>query len=64
MKYYKTVVPENSTILELGCSTGNLIGNLAPSYGIGIDISDEMIKIAKENYPSVEFNNIRDIGYS
>ncbi len=55
LKYYKTIVPENSTVLELGCGTGNLVGNLAPLYGVGVDISDEMIKIAKESYPSVEF---------
>ncbi len=55
LKYYKTIIPEKSTILELGCGTGNLIGNLSPSFGVGVDISDEMIKIAKENYPSIEF---------
>ena len=55
LRYYKTIIPENATVLELGCGTGNLIGNLSPSYGIGVDISDEMVKIAKEKYPSVEF---------
>ena len=63
LKYYKTVIPENSTVLELGCATGNLIGNLSPSYGIGIDISNEMIKIAKENYPEIKFScqNIEEL---
>jgi SAM-dependent methyltransferase len=63
LKYYQTIIPENSTILELGCGTGDLIGNLSPSYGVGVDISDEMVKIAKENYPSVEFicHNIEEL---
>ena len=46
LEYYKFIIQKNSSILELGCGTGNLIGNLSPSYGIGVDISDEMVKIA------------------
>ncbi len=55
LKYYKTIIPKNSSILELGCSTGELIGNLSPSDGVGVDISDEMVKIAKEKYPTIKF---------
>ena len=49
------IIQKNSSILELGCGTGNLIGNLSPSYGIGVDISDEMVKIAENKYPRIKF---------
>lgn len=55
LKYFRMCIPEGSTVLELGCATGDLIGNLKPSKGIGVDISDSMIAIAREKYPSVAF---------
>lgn len=44
-----------SSILEIGCGTGYLLNALAPSRGTGIDISPEMIKVAKNKYPHLEF---------
>ncbi|HLO61166.1 MAG TPA: glycosyltransferase [Bacteroidales bacterium] len=55
LKYYRMCIPANSAVLELGCATGDLIGNLHTSQGVGIDISDAMINIAREKYPDVEF---------
>lgn len=55
LRYYKFAIPKNRSIIELGCSTGDLIGNLSPSYGVGVDISSAMIKIASEKYPSINF---------
>ena len=46
----KEIIPLNSKILDYGCGTGNLLHLLKPGKGIGIDISDEMIKIAKTKY--------------
>jgi len=37
----------NKKILEIGCGTGDLLVSLKPSSGVGIDISKEMIKVAK-----------------
>jgi ubiquinone/menaquinone biosynthesis C-methylase UbiE len=55
LRYHRFFVQKNSSILELGCGTGDLLGNLNPSYGVGVDISEEMIKIAKRRYPGLEF---------
>ena len=55
LRYYRNNIPRNSSILELGCGAGNLIGNLYSSYGVGVDISDGMIKIAKKKYPKIKF---------
>ncbi|MEM2916060.1 MAG: methyltransferase domain-containing protein [Candidatus Woesearchaeota archaeon] len=38
-------------ILELGCGTGDIIAFLNPKYGLGIDISENMIKLARKKHP-------------
>ncbi len=55
LKYFRMSIPAGSTVLELGCAVGDLIGNLSPSYGTGVDISESMIREARSRYPSVEF---------
>ena len=41
----------SSRVLELGCSTGDLLATLAPYYGVGVDISPRSIEIAQANHP-------------
>jgi SAM-dependent methyltransferase len=55
LKYFSMCIPSGSSILELGCGTGDLIGKLKPGYGIGVDISDAMIAEARNKYPAVNF---------
>ncbi len=55
LKYFRMCIPRNAKVLELGCATGDLIGNLNVSYGVGVDISPEMTAIAKEKYPKITF---------
>ena len=57
LKYFRMCIPKGSKVLELGCATGDLIGNLDPLKGVGVDISDTMIQIARERYPTLEFVN-------
>lgn len=54
-KYYSFIIPEDSKVLEIGCGIGDLLNSVKPSYGVGIDFSDEVIKIAKEKYPAMHF---------
>ncbi len=51
----KELVPEGSKILEIGCGDGHLISSLNPSFGMGIDISINMIKQAKEKHKHIKF---------
>src|SRR3989344_3627153 len=37
-------------ILDIGCGTGNILAEINPAYGLGIDISWQMIKLAKLKY--------------
>jgi len=54
-KYYQFTIPENSSVAEIGCGTGDLLHQVKPVRGLGIDFSQEMIRIAKEKYPELEF---------
>jgi SAM-dependent methyltransferase len=55
LRYLKFLIPEGSRILELGCGTGHVLAGLNPSYGVGVDFSEGMIREAKKNYPALNF---------
>lgn len=42
-------------MLEIGCGTGELLAAVAPSYGLGVDISPKMIEIAGNKFPGLNF---------
>jgi SAM-dependent methyltransferase len=54
-KYFQFLVPPGSSVLELGCGTGDLLNALKPKRAVGVDFSAEMLRIAKETYPDLEF---------
>jgi len=53
--YMQFLVGDGKRVLELGCGTGQLLNALNPSYGIGVDLSANMISVAQQNHPSLEF---------
>lgn len=54
-KLIRFIVPEGETVLELGSGTGDLLADLKPSRGVGVDISPKMVEIAAKKYPHVEW---------
>ncbi|NDJ76526.1 MAG: glycosyltransferase [Chloroflexi bacterium] len=44
-----------SRVLELGCSTGELLHELRPSQGVGVDISPVSIEYARRQYPNLHW---------
>jgi ubiquinone/menaquinone biosynthesis C-methylase UbiE len=42
-------------VLEIGCGTGELLNAVQPSYGVGVDFFEEMIKIASASFPAYKF---------
>jgi 2-polyprenyl-3-methyl-5-hydroxy-6-metoxy-1,4-benzoquinol methylase len=55
-RQYSFIIPPGSTVLELGCSTGDLLNAVKPGKGIGVDFSKKVIEIAKDKYPHLEFH--------
>lgn len=53
--YYRFLIPQNSSILELGCGHGHLLAALQPLEAIGIDLSQEMVNESKKLYPNLTF---------
>jgi len=53
--FYKFVIPRKKRVLEIGCGTADLLKSVDPSYGVGIDIAENLIIIAKKKYPSLNF---------
>ena len=55
LKYLSFLIPIGNKILDVGCGVGDTLASLAPSKGLGIDISSKMIEKAKELYPENTF---------
>jgi ubiquinone/menaquinone biosynthesis C-methylase UbiE len=49
------VILPNSSVLEIGCSTGDFVATVKPSQGVGIDQSEEMVRIARSKYSEYTF---------
>jgi len=53
--YFRFLIPEDSSVLEVGCLTGEFLNAVRPKRGVGIDSSAKMVKIARKNFPHLEF---------
>jgi SAM-dependent methyltransferase len=54
-KYMRFLIPEESSVLEIGCGTGHLLAALKPSRGVGLDLSPAMVEEARKNHPDLVF---------
>lgn len=52
---YRLVIPEGVSVLEVGCGHGDLLAALKPAFGVGVDFSENMISIARQRHPNMEF---------
>lgn len=53
--YCNFFVHDDSSVCEIGCGTGELIGKIKGKEKVGIDISPQMIDLAKQQFPDVRF---------
>ena len=51
-------VAPGSRVLEVGCGIGDLLAATKPSVGVGIDISGEMVRHARNKYPRLTFHQM------
>jgi len=49
-KLLASLIPPGKKVLDVGCGTGDLLIHLKPKYGVGVDISNRMIKVAKAKH--------------
>jgi len=54
-RYFRFLVPDGLDVLEVGCGTGQLLAQLRPARGVGVDLSPAMIGIARSRHPDLEF---------
>ena len=50
-----STIPAGKSVLEIGCATGDLLNSVSCATGVGVDISPNMIEIAKKKYPHLKF---------
>ena len=55
LRYMHFIVPEGARVLDLGCGTGHLLAALKPSYGVGVDFSENMLEVARAKHPELKF---------
>jgi len=58
IKFFVYNIPDDSSILEIGCGTGEVLARLKPSRGVGIDISSEMVNLARQKFSRLTFINM------
>jgi 2-polyprenyl-3-methyl-5-hydroxy-6-metoxy-1,4-benzoquinol methylase len=47
---YGQFIPRGAKVLEIGCGTGDILARLDPKEGRGVDVSEEMVEIARHKY--------------
>ncbi|MBI4635867.1 MAG: glycosyltransferase [Candidatus Rokubacteria bacterium] len=51
-------IPPGARVLEVGCGTGDLLAAVSPGDGLGIDLSEEMLRLARTKYPALRFRTM------
>ena len=54
---YRFQIPPGKRVLEIGCGAGDLLASLRPSVGVGIDVSGEMVALARSLHPELRFEH-------
>ena len=54
-KRHTFLVAPGQRVLEIGCAMGDLLAEVKPALGVGIDCSAEMVKRAAQRHPQLHF---------
>ena len=49
------MIPPGARVLEVGCGTGDLLAQLRPGLGVGLDLSRGMLHEARTSFPALTF---------
>jgi SAM-dependent methyltransferase len=55
-RFFRFLVPPGLRVLELGCSSGELLAAVEPARGVGVDFSPAIIDRARQYHPQLEFH--------
>jgi SAM-dependent methyltransferase len=55
IEVYRSVVAPNQRVLEIGCGRGDLVAAVKPSFGLGVDLSRNMLEQAHQRHPCLKF---------
>ena len=55
IQIYQGLVQPKQRVLEIGCGQGDLLAALDPSFGVGVDFSQEMIRRGTRQHPDLCF---------
>ena len=55
IEIYTFLIPDGLRVIELGCGKGDLISATKPSYGVGVDFAENILNIAKNRHPQINF---------
>ena len=53
--FFRWHIPAGSRVLEIGCGLGDTLASLAPSFGVGVDLSPGMVARARQKHPGLVF---------
>jgi SAM-dependent methyltransferase len=56
-RVYQYNIPPGLRVLEIGCGKGDLLASVDPGEGLGIDLSGEMIRQARERHTRLRFHH-------
>src|SRR6266478_910288 len=51
---YNLLIPQDATVIEIGCGMGELLNGVQAALKIGIDLSPEQIARGKEQFPHLD----------
>ncbi len=54
-RFLRSKIEPAKRILDVGCGTGSLLASLEPSLGVGVDLSEGMVQIARQKFPQYRF---------
>ena len=57
-RIHRLLVPEASRILQVGCSNGDLLASLQPSFGVGIETNPTLAAAAQERHQNLKIHQL------
>jgi SAM-dependent methyltransferase len=53
----RLIVPPGQRVLDIGCGNGDQLAGLEPSHGVGVDLSEAMLRLARTKCPQLELHH-------